>query len=603
MNDLWFGTRGPRDAKIVFVGESWGEAEKAKQLPFVGSSGTELDRILANAKLESSEILFTNVVSAQPRGNEMWRFFEPKATFQGKRIGGLAPNPLVSSEISRLYQQILSSPRSLVIASGNYALWALSQVTGSKVLDKSNNKKIPEELRTWAPSGIISWRGSMWYCSPHEEFFPAGMSHNQWKDTKLLPVVHPAAIMRAWYLRDPTIHDLRQRTPLALQDDWRGLYKFWAPPTFDQAIMVLGDWLSRANSGEVIRLAVDIENLRSSKIMTCVGFADSIDFAMSIPLIRRTGPKAFDSYWSPPQEAQLTHLIRLVLSHPNLIIDGQNFIYDTQHFQKHMGVTPYLTHDTMLHQNVCFPGTPKALDYLSSLYCHYHWYWKEDAKEWDEKGSIEDLLVYNCIDCIRTWEIGGNQREVTRLLGCEEQFQFKMETNHLCRRMMNRGVLFDQQRAGKVYYELQEVLTQLYIELLEIIPQEWIGPVGKRSKDKGSGEIYWITSDVQQKKLFYEILGFKRVTDPKTGNLTTGKKALGQFKIWYPEFIGLFERLRLAGSIENTMNVLKSGIDPDGRIRSSYNPAGADTHRLSSSENAFGGGTNFQNLTKGEEDE
>ena len=47
-------------------------------------------------------------------------------------------------------------------------------------------------------------------------------------------------------------------------------------------------------------------------------------------------------------------------------------------------------------------------------------------------------------------------------------------------------------------------------------------------------------------------------------------------------------------SIENTCNVLKSRIDPDGRIRCSYNPGGAETHRLSSSRNAFGGGTNLQ---------
>jgi DNA polymerase I-like protein with 3'-5' exonuclease and polymerase domains len=303
------------------------------------------------------------------------------------------------------------------------------------------------------------------------------------------------------------------------------------------------------------------------------------------------------------EEAQLIHLLRKLFTHPNVEIDGQNFIYDTQYIQRFLGVTPRLSHDTMLHQNVCFPGTPKALEYLSSIYCHYHWYWKEDHKEWDMKGSIEDLLRYNCMDCVRTWEIGQNQRLVTKALGMEEQFQFKMRTNELCLRMMNRGVLFDKSQAAKRMFELQEALTQLHRELLEIIPQDWIGPVGKRSKAQGGGEIYWMTSDTQQKRLFYEILGFKPVKDPKTGNLTSGKKALGQFLIWYPEFTGLINRLRMASTIENTINVLKSDIDLDGRIRCSYNPGGTETHRLSSSENAFGGGTNLQNLTKGDEDE
>ena len=35
----------------------------------------------------------------------------------------------------------------------------------------------------------------------------------------------------------------------------------------------------------------------------------------------------------------------------------------------------------MLAQHVLFPGTPKDLAYLSSLYDPYHVYWKEDHKE------------------------------------------------------------------------------------------------------------------------------------------------------------------------------------------------------------------------------
>lgn len=606
MTDLWYGTKGPPDAPIVLVGESWGYEEKIKQKPFVGSSGVELDRILARAGVPHDKILFTNVVADQPKGNETWRFFEPASSFSGKKIGGLAPSPSTSEEISRLYIQLLSHPRKLVIAAGNYALWALSRVTGAKKLARSNNRPIPLDQQTWTPSGIMDWRGSMTYCEPREELLPSGMQMRDWHGVQLLPVVHPAAIMRAWYMRDPTIHDLKHRVRYGLARDWRTEYEFYAPPTFEQAIQILTRWLGTASSGRVIRLACDIETLIYGRLITCVGFADSSTFAISIPFIRKTETGAthrFDSWWNPVQEAEIVHLISCILSHPNIIIDGQNFVYDTQYFQKFFGVTPRLDHDTMLHQNVCFPGVPKALEYLSSIYCHYHWYWKEDHKEWDLKGTVEQLLGYNCLDCIRTWEIGQNQRQITAALRMEEQFQFKMETNNLCLRMMNRGVKFDRSRRGSTLFELNEALTMLEAELLEIIPQDWIGPVGQRSKQKGGGPIYWITSDVQQKRLFYDLLGFKVVKDPKTGNPTSGKKALGQFKLWYPEFTGLINRIDTYGSVENAINVLNSEIDPDGRIRCSYNPGGAETHRLSSSENAFGGGTNLQNLTKGEEDD
>lgn len=606
--DLWFGTRGRPDAPIVLVGEAWGSEEARLQKPFVGEAGKELDRILSLAGVPYNDVLFTNLIPSQPRGNEMWRFFTPKAEHgTAGRIRGLAPKHELRESISRLYNQISASPRQLIIAAGNYPLWAFSSVTGAKVQSQSNNRLIPPDLQTWSPSGILDWRGSMLFAEPIVDFNPARDILSEFQGgtkggIKLLPIVHPAAILRAWYLRDPTIHDLKKRVPLALANDWRPSpdYEFFAPPSFKECITILSEWLRRARVGQ-IRLAIDIETARG--LITCLGIADSDRVAMSIPFIRRTGPEkgAFDSWWTPFEEAEIVKLLRTLLTHPSVFIIGQNFIYDTQYIQRWLGVTPYLTHDTMLHQNVCFPGTPKALEYLSSLYCKYHWYWKEDHKEWDERGTIEDLLVYNCMDCVRTWEIGQNQMLVTEALGMEAQFQFKMETNALCLRMMNRGVLFDGKRRGELLYELQEVLQTLYKELLEIIPQEWIGPPGKRARDKSP--IYWMTSDKQQKFLFYEFLGFKSVKDPKTGQLTSGKKALGQFRLWYPEFTGLIDRIKMAATIENTINVLKSEIDHDGRIRCSYNPGGAETHRLSSSTNAFGGGTNLQNLTKGEEDE
>jgi hypothetical protein len=65
----------------------------------------------------------------------------------------------------------------------------------------------------------------------------------------------------------------------------------------------------------------------------------------------------------------------------------------------------------------------------------------------------------------------------------------------------------------------------------------------------------------------------------------------------------LFLRLDIHGSVSNTLNVINSPLDPDGRMRCAYGPAGTETHRVNSSKNVFGRGTNFQNLTKGEEDD
>ena len=97
-----------------------------------------------------------------------------------------------------------------------------------------------------------------------------------------------------------------------------------------------------------------------------------------------------------------------------------------------MATTPKCDFDSMLAQNVLFPGTEKRLDYLSSLYCQYHWFWKEDHKEWDAKGDIESLLVYNCWDCVRTFEVCSVQRSVLAAEKQERRTGDRSGENSLC---------------------------------------------------------------------------------------------------------------------------------------------------------------------------
>jgi DNA polymerase I-like protein with 3'-5' exonuclease and polymerase domains len=174
---------------------------------------------------------------------------------------------------------------------------------------------------------------------------------------------------------------------------------------------------------------------------------------------------------------------------------------------------------------------------------------------------------------------------------------FKMRTNDLCLRMMNRGVLIDANRRGSMLFQLQAAQTAFYQELLQIIPQDMVQPMIKKT-DK-----HWYRSSKQTAYLLYDLLGMKQINNRKTGNRTVGKQALMELERRYPEFTGLFRRLDYAGSVTNTAGVIQTALEPDGRMRCSYNPGGTETHRLSSSENVFGRGTNLQNITKGEEDD
>ena len=54
--------RGPRNARVVLVGEQPGDVEDRQGLPFVGPAGEVLDRALAEAGLDRSRLYVTNVV-------------------------------------------------------------------------------------------------------------------------------------------------------------------------------------------------------------------------------------------------------------------------------------------------------------------------------------------------------------------------------------------------------------------------------------------------------------------------------------------------------------------------------------------------------------
>lgn len=611
--DIWFGTAGSRTPRILLLAESWGREEEAMQTPLIGQSGKELFRMLGEALgsddlhrqalgatswevwrglrdewFRQKDILATNVVAARPPENELWHFFEPNARGMSKPIhDGLRPTPFVLSELIRLRGLMKEIHPDVVVALGNYALWATTTSCASI-------SSIPTGTgaSVYVPGGIMSWRGSMLTST---KLSPEPL--------RILPIIHPAAILREWYLRSPTVHDLRFRIPLALNGDWQRNPPavILAPPTFDQAKARLETWLSQADHQTTpLRIAVDVEcTMTFTKHLTCIGFADSKHFAMSVPFVRLGPNRSHEPYWPFDKEAILNKLIRKLLSHPNVYIIGQNFIFDQQHIMRELGVRSNLRFDTMLAQHLLFPGTPKGLDYISSLYCHYHWYWKDDGKEWDSKGSLEQHLAYNCEDLLRTYEAADVLEATLVRAGLKAQWEERIELNNLALDMMERGVKIDTQRRNNLAVDLALVASQ-YEEWFErILPDK----VVKREvilKSKNAKP--WYRSPNQQ-RAYFSFLGLRLPQNRKTGKDTFNKEALGILKDRHPEYSRLFIALgdyRSVGVFHNTF--VKAPLEPNNRMKCSFNVAGTETFRWSSSENAFGRGTNLQNIPSGNED-
>jgi uracil-DNA glycosylase len=590
IEDLWYGTSGPRDARIAVVAESWGTYEEMEKKPLVGPSGNEFNRMLNEAGLSRSQLFCTNCFSAQPPGNEVWRFFNTKQSGKAK-WQGLQPTEWAKSELERMYQQLEAVSPTIVIACGNYALWALTES-----LVSFSSESTGDGATILVPTGIMSWRGSM---------LQRGAA-GRLPGLKILPLIHPAAILRAWYQRAVTVHDLSARIPLALSGDWRPT----PPPdvihlpSFADADRVLGNWLITCASGNVLNLSHDIETSRGN--ITCMAFADggytSGSTALVLPLVRPTRSGKFENYWTAGEEFSLVRTARLLLSHPNVRIIGQNYNYDTQWIERDWGIRPNLDFDTMLAHHLLWPGTPKGLDYLASLYNHYYWYWKDDNKEWDVKeGGWEAHLRYNAEDALRTYECATELRSQISAQGFGELWATEKAKNNLALEMMRRGVRIDRAKRAEMSFHLQHEKGRIESWLAKIIPQEYLQESEYQPK---SSKANWYSSPKQQKDLFFRILGFPSKKSRKTGNETMDAEALERLKKDVPWAARLWDALELQRSIGVFKSTfIEAELEPDGRMKCSFNTAGTETFRWSSSINAFWRGTNLQNIPKGEERE
>src|ERR1700722_5388 len=188
----------------MLVGEAWGESEERAHAPFVGASGQELNRMLQEAGILRSECYVTNVVNARPKDNYLGHWIaktKKDRTAQHVELLGKWVLPIVVEGYRRLLQEIAMVQPNIIVAFGGTALWALTQ-----------------------QEGIMKWRGSQLLLNRYEHRrykIPGSIntpetdaallySMQETNPVKVIPCIHPAAILRQWELRAATVNDLRR---------------------------------------------------------------------------------------------------------------------------------------------------------------------------------------------------------------------------------------------------------------------------------------------------------------------------------------------------------------------------------------------------------
>jgi uracil-DNA glycosylase family 4 len=104
--NLVFGDGSP-DARLMFVGEAPGAEEDLQGLPFVGSAGQLLNKLLTKLGLRREEVYIANVLKSRPPGNRDPEADEIAAClpFLKKQIEAI--RPLVIVTLGRIATQTL----------------------------------------------------------------------------------------------------------------------------------------------------------------------------------------------------------------------------------------------------------------------------------------------------------------------------------------------------------------------------------------------------------------------------------------------------------------------------------------------------------------
>lgn len=197
-----------------------------------------------------------------------------------------------------------------------------------------------------------------------------------------------------------------------------------------------------------------------------------------------------------------------------------------------------------------------------------------------ELSAFEREQVYNGLDCAVTMEV---LESILPQLDDHTQatYDFSRALQGPVLEMRLRGVLVDQARKAQVISEYYDKIDQLEEQLEEIV----LDGIGMESFNWRSNR------DLQ--KLFYEHLQIPVIR--KQGRPTCDRDALERMEVFLIAR-PIVAHLTAMREMQKKIDFLKTGIDPDGRARTSYNIAGTNTGRFSSSYSEFGTGGNFQNV-------
>lgn len=199
---------------------------------------------------------------------------------------------------------------------------------------------------------------------------------------------------------------------------------------------------------------------------------------------------------------------------------------------------------------------------------------------------MQNEWVYNSLDCCITSEVW---EEIHKTVPKETiptyNFVNGMQAPAMC--MALRGIKIDMAKRAQWISKLETRIIKLESQLNTLAKAVWDKDLNANSPQQLLDFFYGTMKIPPEYK--YDKTRKERV-------VTANRDAIEKIEAYFHARPFCFHIKRIR-ELKKQVGTLKTGIDDDNRMRTSYNVCGTETGRWSSNENAFGTGTNLQNWT------
>ncbi len=493
--------------KLMIVGEAPGHQEELEGLPFVGGAGRYLNYLLSRAHIVREACYITNTTLCRPPLNEMRREYM-----------------LACRE--RLLETVRRVNPNCILALGN---WALEALTGKSL-------------------SITKYRGSV---------LEAVTGH------KVIPTLHPAALMRQGEMKEVVVCDLKK---VAKHMEYRE--KFLDSEDFRVLLTVkeVEEFVSKCWSQK--RVALDTET--EDGVIVCMSFSFEKGVSYVIPFLGYQSRQV----WSPQDLEHITSLLTSLLESDREWI-MHNAVFDLSALKEHGVVLGGQVSDSLLYHHVLYSELPHSLGFVASLYAETP-YWKDDPKteegEWVALSEVpEDVLwEYNARDSAVTLRVFDELAKEVRELGLEATAKLYSSLTRVVSEMNSSGLMVDRDALERVREESRARLEEAQKRVFELVGHE-----------------FNLASPKELAYILYDELHIPPPQGKKSTDAATLRRLLTKYKD-SPLLNSILDWRKEAKALSS---FLDPPLDSEGRVHSTFSLHGTASGRLSSKQ------PNLQNYT------